>query len=223
MERFIKDGFLYNTMKQKPQTLYRAYRISPTDLEERVFAQTIVPMNASAEYPKKTTDGNELGVYMSTNQTMTEQAYAISGKNSKIETKKYNSGRGLMNHLELPGLGIVLKIDTEGLEIREPEISEALKGHYNNGFEGKEWIADEVPSTNYHPIKFILSRYANDSKRFGLEFDGRNEDELRKAIGELKGHYEKEVLDYQEKAKQIDSLSEGQRRNHIKIGRILND
>jgi hypothetical protein len=180
-------------------------------------------MNASPEDPTKTTDGNELGVYMSTNQTMTEQAYAISGKNSRLETERYNSGRGFMNHLEVPGLGIVLKIDTEGIEIREPEISDALKGHYNNGFEGREWIADEVPSTNYHPIKFILSRYANDSKRFVLEFDGTNKDELREAIDEMKKHYEREISSYQEKARQINSLSEGQRRNHIKMGKILND
>ena len=210
-------------MEQKPQTLYRAYRINPNDLEERIFSQTIVPMNASPEDSTKTTDGNELGVYMSTNQTMTEQAYAISGKNSRLETERYNSGRGFMNHLEVPGLGVVLKIDTEGIEIREPEISDALKGHYNNGFEGREWIADEVPSTNYHPIKFILSRYANDSKRFVLEFDGTNKDELREAIDKMKKYNEQEVSSYQEKARQINSLSEGQRRNHIKIGKILND
>lgn len=209
-------------MKKKPQTLYRAYRISPNDLEERIFSQTHVPKNASSEDPTKTIDGNELGVYMSTNQIMVESTdYANSGKGSRIQTKKYDSGRELQDYFELPGLGIVLKICTEGLEIREPKISDVLGGHYNNGFQGKEWITDELPPTNYYPIKFILSRYTNDSKRFVVEVDGRNKDGLTEAIRELKQHYDDVVSDSHQKANEINSLPEKKRRNTMIIYNIL--
>lgn len=43
----------------------------------------------------------------------------------------------------------IYQIDTDGLDIREPFISDTLQGHYNNGFQGKEWIADTVPADHY--------------------------------------------------------------------------
>lgn len=49
----------------------------------------------------------------------------------------------------IPSVAVIYQINTVGLNVRKPFISDQLKGHYNNGFSGNEWIADVVPADNY--------------------------------------------------------------------------
>lgn len=49
----------------------------------------------------------------------------------------------------IPSVAVIYQISTEGLDVRKPFISDQLKGHYNNGFQGDEWITDFVPADNY--------------------------------------------------------------------------
>lgn len=94
-------------------------------------------------------DGNEYGVYMSDNETMVDQVYSNPGRGDGdiIEGVKpfgYDKIK-----LRRPALGVKYEISSDGLDIREPYITPSLKGHYNNGYIGREWIADEIPEGQY--------------------------------------------------------------------------
>jgi hypothetical protein len=86
-------------MNVHPKTLYRGFGIDPSALEVSLFDEPHLPLDASPQDPGKRTDGNELGVYMTTNPTMARQAYASNGKNPRIPTKPYDSGRGVLDHI----------------------------------------------------------------------------------------------------------------------------
>lgn len=50
----------------------------------------------------------------------------------------------------IPSVGLVYKINTDGLDVHVPWITPYLKGHYNNGMGGDEWIAESIPECNYN-------------------------------------------------------------------------
>lgn len=93
-------------------------------------------------------DGNEYGIYMTDNPYMVEAAYGNpEGRGRPINSKiRFDMQT---ETVDIPAIGITYRIDTNGLDIRRPWISRLLQGVYNNGFEGDEWIADKVPSSNY--------------------------------------------------------------------------
>lgn len=138
-------------MKNKPDILYRGRRIRYERLQNFKFTGVDLRVTYPPiidEYGRKTvTDGNEYGVYMSDNLSMVQQAYG----------KSHNDGTIIHKNLEIynrtimiPAVAIIYKIDTKGLDIREPFITSYLKrGHYNNGMVGTEWIADVIPANNY--------------------------------------------------------------------------
>jgi hypothetical protein len=55
----------------KPEVLWRSFTIDPRELSVDMFRQPLVPGKPSGDDPTKLSDGNELGVYMSTNRDMT--------------------------------------------------------------------------------------------------------------------------------------------------------
>jgi hypothetical protein len=123
---------------------------------------------------------------------MIEQAYASPSGGVPIKSPQYKDNRGLiMNYIPLPKCGIVVEVRTDNLPIRKPEISEVLKGVYNNGYEGDEWIADQVPKSQYRVIRLILSLYSNDSKKLVVDISGDTKEELEKAINIIKTEFEK--------------------------------
>jgi vacuolar-type H+-ATPase subunit H len=105
---------------------------------------------------KCVSDGNEYGIYMSTNDLMSLN-YATPSIFSASPI-----GNGLQIGMDraivgMPAIGVLMEIDTSGLDIKEPYINPVLKGHYNNGYEGKEWISTEViPLTNVSYSKLII-------------------------------------------------------------------
>lgn len=134
----------------KPQTLYRGIKIDYNKLKEFMFDGVDLVVNYEPiidKYGRKTvSDGNEYGVYMTDNLDMVTYAYG----------DLHHDGISIHNNLTInnervliPDVGVIYKIDTTGLDIRKPFISEQLKGHYNNGFQGEEWITDKVPAHNY--------------------------------------------------------------------------
>jgi len=145
-----------------PQKLYRGIRLSCDmiasgikwhDVPLRVHYEPHIDANGR----KIVSDGNEYGVYMSDNILVADLAYSkvadITPSNLKNVVDKdltlmfnmcsYNI------HVALPEIGIIYEIDTTGLNVRKPWISMSLNAVYNNGFSGNEWIADEVPISNY--------------------------------------------------------------------------
>ena len=121
-------------MTNKPSVLYRGIRVDYNDLDDFEFSGVDLKVNYAPiidQYGRKTVRaGNEYGVYMSDNLSMVESAYG----------DLHNDGLSIT---------VIYEINTDGLDIRKPFISQQLSGHYNNGFKGDEWIADLVPANNY--------------------------------------------------------------------------
>ena len=164
--------------EKKPELLYRAFTVNPEQLTVEMLSGVLIPGRASEEDPTKIHDGNELGVYMSTNRHMTEQAYASPSGGLSVKTPEHKDGRGVVtNFIPLPQCGIVVEVRTENLLIRRPEITAALKGVDNNGYEGDEWIADQIPGTEYKIVRLILSRYANDSEKIVVDVGENTKEE----------------------------------------------
>lgn len=137
-------------MENKPSVLYRGLKVDYNSLQNFEFSGVDLKVNYAPiidQYGRKTvTDGNEYGVYMSDNLSMVTSAYG----------DLHHDGIPIHNNLSIynerimiPSVAVIYRINTNGLDVRKPFIVDYLKGHYNNGFQGDEWIADIVPASNY--------------------------------------------------------------------------
>jgi hypothetical protein len=137
-------------MENKPSVLYRGLKVDYNSLQNFEFSGVDLKVNYAPiidQYGRKTvTDGNEYGVYMSDNLSMVTSAYG----------DLHHDGIPIHNNLSIynerimiPSIAVIYQINTDGLDVRKPFISDQLKGHYNNGFQGDEWISDIIPANNY--------------------------------------------------------------------------
>lgn len=207
--------------KLRPEKLYRGITINPEELTVEKLRQTLVPGTVNSDDPTKINDGNELGVYMSTNVTMVARAYARGGMGMRrIETPKYMDRGAVANKIDLPSCGVVFEIDTHNLDIREPEITQVLQGVYNNGFIGEEWIADTVPPESVRVCKLILAEHANDANAVVVEVADNSDEALQAAIDSIKEEYGRRKIAAERFREQIEQLTERERLNQFKIDRI---
>lgn len=137
-------------MENKPSVLYRGIKVDYNSLQNFKFSGVDLKVNYAPiidQYGRKTvTDGNEYGVYMSDNLHMVTSAY---GDLHHDGLPIYNNLSIYNERIMIPSVAVIYQISTEGLDVRKPFISEQLKGHYNNGFQGDEWITDIVPADNH--------------------------------------------------------------------------
>lgn len=139
--------------KEVPKFLYRGMVISYENLRDFVFSgvDMVLPYQPDIDEQGRETvhDGNEYGIYMSDNPKVAEQTYGNAtrhgsgtyiDKNLTIGTRK--------NYVILPDVGVCYKISSENLNVRNPWIQDILQGHYNNGYQGDEWITDKIPVEN---------------------------------------------------------------------------
>jgi hypothetical protein len=185
----------------RPDTLYRAFTVNPEDISLEMFTRPLVPGTQAVDDPSRIGDGNERGVYMSTNPYMVEKVYASGGRveGNFIETPRYVDRGGQENGIVLPVCGVVLEVDTEGLDIREPKMVPALIGHYNNGFEGYEWIADEIPPEHYKLRSLVFSTHPNDREKITIDVMEATEEEKQEALDRIRTEYGKkreQALEY---------------------------
>lgn len=207
--------------ERKPEKLYRAFSVNPEELSLEIIKLDLVPGHKNEEDPTKISDGNELGVYMSTNQRMVETAYSTDRRTSgeNITVPAYDSGRGVVNFIQLPVCGLSYEISTEGLEIKQPKITEVLQGVYNNGFEGEEWIADNVPAEKCKLKKISLAVAPFDREKIVVNTDGFDEQQLKEAIETIKEAYRrKKEAAFQFRAF-LETLSDKDRGNKYRIDR----
>lgn len=199
----------------KPEKLYRAFTVSVRDLDADLFEKPLIPGSGVDTEHSVMRDGNEIGVYMTTNKTMANRVYAHSS--DILKCKKFDSGYGLLDFVELPRCGITVEVDTDGLNVRRPKITSQLMGVYNNGFLGDEWVADEVPASKYRVIRFTLSTHSNDSSQVIREIidDG----DLRQAVQEMKTLYAKKLATAQEFAEFLGTLDDKTRLNEFFLKR----
>lgn len=146
---------------KRPDVLYRGIVVNVKDLfDMKLEGELMYPFHKPLidKYGRKTdADGNEYGIYMTTNLNMAEDAY---GKPRMIRGIKDNKNVTIDTPpigVCLPQVGIIYEINTNELDIREPWLCEVFsKGHYNNGYSGVEWIADKIPADNYKIIKIAI-------------------------------------------------------------------
>ncbi len=107
------------------------------------------------EYGRKTVgDGNEYGVYMTDYESMAMDVYGKPNSNGRL-LSKISLPYGEM--IAMPRVGVVYEIDPEKCKnLREPFITPALEGHYNNGYLGKEYIADSIDSDGYNITRISI-------------------------------------------------------------------
>jgi|SRR3989338_183035 len=79
-----------NKSENRPEKLFRSITLKPEDLTLERLKQTLVPGNVNKDDPTKIGDGNELGVYMTTNFEVADKAYARGGATTQIETPAYD-------------------------------------------------------------------------------------------------------------------------------------
>lgn len=148
--------------KVKPEKLYRGIVVNYELFGNIDFNGEMVPPNppkTDEDGRKTVADGNEYGLYMTDYLEMAERAYGnpkCGGGKTIGEKRYFNSRNEILN--ELGRIGVIYEIDTEGLEVRTPWISSGLRGHYNNGFVGDEWIADKIPAENYCVICIVIGK-----------------------------------------------------------------
>ena len=135
---------------EKPSILYRGIKVDYNSLQDFKFSGIDLKVNYAPiidQYGRKTViDGNEYGVYMTDNLNMVTSAYG----NLHHDGIPVHNNLSIYNErIMIPSIAVIYQINTAGLDIKKPFISDYLKGHYNNGFQGDEWIADIVPANNY--------------------------------------------------------------------------
>lgn len=138
---------------EKPKLLYRGVIINYELLKNFEFygvdLQPPYPPIIDKNGRKSVSDGNEYGLYMSDNDAVARNAYGAVDINEGTPINKNVVFGYDKRRTALPSIGIVYKIDTNNIDIHIPWITSSLKGHYNNGFGGNEWIAERIPSSNY--------------------------------------------------------------------------
>src|SRR3989344_2762986 len=103
-----------NEQEKKPELLYRAFTVNPEELTVEMLSRILVPGTVNKEDATKIRDGNELGVYMSTNRHMVETAYASPSGGLSVKTPEHRDKRGAVtNFIPLPQCGIVVEVRTE--------------------------------------------------------------------------------------------------------------
>lgn len=147
--------------KEVPEILYRGIGLTYTELKDFTFTGIDIELPYEPlvdEQGRKTVrDGNEYGIYMSDNPRMVLDAYGNAnnrGGGEYVEPRVVIGGRG--DIIKTPDVGITYKINTRGLDIRTPWISNFLQGVYNNGYNGNEWITDRIPAENYELMQIMI-------------------------------------------------------------------
>lgn len=176
-------------VEQKPQTLYRAFTVDPRKLTVENLHQPLVPGTSAEDDPTRIGDGNERGVYMSTNRTMVEAVYAHTSRGLSVTSPRFNDHGSITDKVTLPQCGIIVEVNTNNLPIRKPKIIPVLQGHYNNGFSGDEYIANIVPPENYKVVGLVLSRYPNDSERVAVDVSDTEPEKLKSAIEKIQKEF----------------------------------
>ncbi len=204
----------------RPKVLYRAFSVDPRKLSPDFFNKPLMPGRVNKDDPTKIGDGNELGVYMSTNRIMSETAYASTNiPGLSIKTEKFNDRGVITDLVEVPVCGVILEIDTKGLDIRKPKIRPELQGVYNNGFDGDEWIADRIPPENYKVIRLKLSTHPNDARKFLVDIDNTNSESLPNGIVQIQKEFNSRYEKAQSFSNFIESLTPQDRRNQFIVSR----
>jgi hypothetical protein len=205
-----------------PETLYRGIVIPVDLLSEDLLNRPLMPgaePRTDEQGRAVVSDGNEYGVYMTDNQFMADKAYATPRRGDPIPNSPvFNSRYGSQGRVEMPRAGLLYEIGSRGLDVRKPFITDYLKGVYNNGFEGDEWISDSVPVSQYRLAKVQLGAdLIHPSESFTVEDNGV---EVVKAVREKAAARAGKLALV---AERIEALPGNRRASAFHIDRLLHD
>lgn len=192
-----------------PATLYRGIVINYDKLQNfKFYGEDLVPYGEpiiDENGRKLIGDGNEFGIYMTDNQSMVYAAYGCVHHGGTRISKDIRIG-SLLEPICIPDIGIAYQIKTDGINVRFPWISSTLKGHYNNGFEGHEYITDRIPAENISVTRIQIGSDYLHKEEFINVTDIKKAQELTKRKLEERKSRLKEFL------KMLSTLSPQKRR-----------
>lgn len=166
--------------------LYRGMKINPLKLNDFDFLNTIpLPNEYIYEKGRKCViDGNEYGIYMSDNKQMIEDAYGKdNGAGIPIDKDIRINGK----NVSIPFINVIYTINTTDIKdnIKEPFICDAMKGHYNNGYQGKEWISTkEITKNNISNIELSINSDLLNDKQI-INIIGKTDFEIKEEINNI--------------------------------------
>lgn len=180
---------------EKPEFLYRGISISANKFQELNLCgdmRPIAPQEKNSQGRDIVSDGNEYGIYMTTNLYMAQDTYGNSHHEGELYMQEplYVDYHRMPQYVHYPKIGIVYEINTSNLPIKKPWIQDALKGHYNNGFRGDEWITSAengehlIPKENLS-IKNIVIGYDILNEREKIEVSGLTEEEIKLKVASV--------------------------------------
>lgn len=172
-----------NNEPKNPKFLYRGVVIGYNDLKEfKFFGVDLKPYKdplIDSQGRKTVGDGNEYGLYMTDNQSMVYGAYGDVRNDGTPIKPSFEVGFP-PTRISIPYIGVAYKISTENIDFRKPWIAKSLTGHYNNGFEGDEYITEVVPSGEYEVIRIkIATDFLHDSEEIDVSNIEAADKELR--------------------------------------------
>ncbi len=157
----------------KPQKLYRGISVTDDIFRKiQINGVEMVPPNPPKidEYGRKTVgDGNEYGIYMTDYDSMAKNVYGKPNSKGRI-LSQIRLPYGEM--IATPKIGVVYEIEPEKCKnLREPFITPTLEGHYNNGYQGKEYIADSIEADGYSITRISIGYdlFNKDVQNFDIE------------------------------------------------------
>lgn len=143
-----------------PETLYRGITVPGSLFSVNLLKENLTP---GAEplidaYGRKVdSSGNEYGVYMSDNSSMVEDAYSKAKYGQTLPDSPSFNWKGTSPiQLWTPDVGIGYTINSKGTDAHIPFMSSSMRGVYNNGYVGNEWVASIVPNDSYRVTNLSL-------------------------------------------------------------------
>lgn len=184
----------------RPKVLYRGISISAEKFLESEIHGDIVPhappiLNEDGR--EVVADGNEYGIYLSTNKQVAQKAYGSAHMLGSVYNKESLFFDRYMQPQKIyyPQIGVVYEIDTKDIAIKKPWIRPEFEGdnaHYNNGFAGDEWIVTKsdkdsryiIPSESYKISSIVMGGdLLNDEIK--VEIDGLSDQEIKAKLDKM--------------------------------------
>lgn len=190
-----------------PEFLYRGVVIDYSTLKDfHFFGVDLSPFEkGTADNPNKRQDGNEVGIYMSDNPIMVNNAYGNAHSTGTSLSNTIRVGYQ-QDKIGMADIGICYQIKTQGLAIRKPFVSNTLMGHYNNGFAGDEYITDFIPKENVTVTRIQIGEdYLHDEEFVNIS-------DIEKADIETKRIMEERKRNLQELLKSLEKMTPLQRK-----------
>lgn len=180
-----------NETAKPPKNVYRGMTMPYETFARLDFESDLVPNEPpiiDEKGRKVVGDGNEYGVYMTDNEQLAIDTYGNPDHNhgKTLGTVRLFGGENLT--ISEPSFGVIYKIDTENTDIHKPWITDYLKGHYNNGYQGEEWVSEHIPKENYEVSSITIG---NDILHDKENMSNATKEEIKARYEERKHHLER--------------------------------